>query len=103
MDVDALADFNAVAQHHGFGPASRALGRPKATLSRRVAQLEESLGVRLVERGARRLRLTEEGLALHERTLGLLAEITRRARPWRRARRCRPASCASARRSCSRM
>jgi DNA-binding transcriptional LysR family regulator len=75
MDLDALVDFNAVAQHHGFGPASRALGRSKATLSRRVAQLEESLGVRLVERGARRLRLTEEGIALHERTLGLLAEL----------------------------
>ncbi|NPT55145.1 LysR family transcriptional regulator [Paraburkholderia elongata] len=75
MDLTSLADFNAVALHGGFGPASRALDRPKATLSRRVAELEEDLGVRLIERGARRLRLTEEGLALHERTLGLMAEI----------------------------
>ena len=75
MDLTALADFNAVALHGGFGPASRALDRPKATLSRRVAELEEALGVRLIERGARRMRLTEEGMALHERTRMLLAEL----------------------------
>lgn len=75
MDLTSLAAFNAVALHGGFGPASRALDRPKATLSRRVAELEEDLGVRLIERGARRLRLTEEGLALHERTRGLMTEI----------------------------
>lgn len=75
MDLTALADFNVVALHGGFGPAARKLGRPKATLSRRVGELEQSLGVRLIERGARTLRLTEEGRALHERTRGLLAEI----------------------------
>jgi DNA-binding transcriptional LysR family regulator len=75
MDLTALADFNAVALHGGFGPAARNAGRPKATLSRRVAELEQSLGVRLIERGTRMLRLTEEGRALHERTRGLLAEI----------------------------
>ncbi|PRY08010.1 LysR family transcriptional regulator [Paraburkholderia sp. BL25I1N1] len=75
MDLTSLADFNAVAVHGGFGPAGRALDRPKATLSRRVAELEEALGVRLIERGSRTLRLTEEGLVLHERTRGLMAEI----------------------------
>lgn len=75
MDLTSLADFNAVALHGGFGPAGRALDRPKATLSRRVAELEESLGVRLIERGSRRLRLTEEGAALHERTRALMEEI----------------------------
>ncbi|MDR5822947.1 LysR family transcriptional regulator [Caballeronia sp. LZ043] len=75
MDVVALVDFNAVALHGGFGPAARQTGRPKATLSRHVAELEQSLGVRLIERGARTLRLTEEGRALHERTRGLLSEI----------------------------
>lgn len=75
MDLIALVDFNAVALHGGFGPAARQTGRPKATLSRHVAELEQSLGVRLIERGARTLRLTEEGRALHERTRGLLAEI----------------------------
>jgi DNA-binding transcriptional LysR family regulator len=75
MDLTALADFNAVASHGGFGPAARETGRPKATLSRRVAELEQALGVRLVERGSRALRLTDDGRALFERTRGLLAEI----------------------------
>lgn len=68
MDMLAIADFNAVVKHGGFGAASRADGQSKATLSRRVRELEESLGVRLIERGARPLRLTEEGAVLHART-----------------------------------
>lgn len=75
MDLLAIKDFNLVARHGGFGKAARATGRPKATLSRRVAELEESLGVRLFERGSRNLRLTEEGLALFERTGQLLTEL----------------------------
>jgi DNA-binding transcriptional LysR family regulator len=75
MDLLALADFNLVARHGGFGRAARASGRPKATLSRRVAELEASLGLRLLERGARTLKLTQEGRALHERTAALLTEI----------------------------
>lgn len=75
MDLQALSDFNLVAAHGGFGRAERASGRSKATLSRRVAELEQSLGVRLIERGSQSLRLTDEGQALHERTNGLLAEI----------------------------
>jgi DNA-binding transcriptional LysR family regulator len=75
MDLEALSDFNLVATHGGFGRASRFSGRPKATLSRRVAELEQSLGVRLIERGSQSLRLTDEGRALHERTAGPLSEI----------------------------
>lgn len=76
MDLQALSDFDLVASHGGFGRAARQSGRSKATLSRRVGELEESLGVRLIERGAQSLRLTEEGRALHERTHGLLSDIT---------------------------
>jgi DNA-binding transcriptional LysR family regulator len=75
MDLLALADFHLVVTHGGIGRASRASGRPKATLSRRVMELEESLGVRLLDRGSRSLRLTEEGGTLHARTKGLLGEI----------------------------
>ncbi|AMR78152.1 LysR family transcriptional regulator [Cupriavidus nantongensis] len=75
MDLAALADFNLVAAQGGFGKASRYSGRPKATLSRRVMDLEDSLGVRLFERGTRSLRLTEAGRALYERTHPLVAEI----------------------------
>ncbi|GGA99202.1 LysR family transcriptional regulator [Brucella endophytica] len=75
MDLLALSDFNLVARHGGFGKAARAAGRPKATLSRRVAELEASLNLRLFERGARTLKLTEEGRALFERTGQLLSEL----------------------------
>jgi DNA-binding transcriptional LysR family regulator len=75
MDLLALADFNLVARHGGFGRAARATGRPKATLSRRVAELESSLDLRLFERGARVLKLTQEGRALFERTGALLTEL----------------------------
>lgn len=75
MDLQALSDFDLVAANSGFGRAARVSGRSKATLSRRVAELEESLGVRLIERGLQTLRLTDEGRALHERTHGLLSEI----------------------------
>jgi DNA-binding transcriptional LysR family regulator len=75
MDLQALTDFNLVATHGGFGRASRRSGRAKATLSRRVAELEQNLGARLLERGGHTLRLTEEGRTLHERTQGLLTEI----------------------------
>ncbi|MBC7736430.1 MAG: LysR family transcriptional regulator [Candidatus Saccharibacteria bacterium] len=75
MDLLALSDFNLVARHGGFGKASRASGRPKATLSRRVAELEVALDLRLFERGTRVLKLTEEGRALFERTAPLLTEL----------------------------
>lgn len=75
MDLLALADFNLVARHGGFGKAARAAGRPKATLSRRVAELEAALDLRLFERGARVLKLTQEGRALYERTGTLLTEL----------------------------
>jgi DNA-binding transcriptional LysR family regulator len=75
MDLLALADFNLVARHGGFGKAARAAARPKATLSRRVAELEANLDLRLFERGARDLKLTEEGRALFERTAALLTEL----------------------------
>jgi DNA-binding transcriptional LysR family regulator len=75
MDLLALADFNLVARHGGFGRAARATGRPKATLSRRVGELESNLNIRLFERGGRVLKLTEEGRALFERTASLLTEL----------------------------
>lgn len=75
MDLLALADFTLVARHGGFGRAARESGRPKATLSRRVADLESGLNLRLFERGPRVLKLTEEGRALYEKTSVLLAQL----------------------------
>ena len=75
MDYVALGDFNQVALHGGFGRASRATAQSKSTMSRRVKELETSLGVRLIDRGSRSLRLTEEGALLHARTLAQYGEI----------------------------
>ena len=75
MDLTALADFHLVAVQGGFRRASLASGRPRATLSRRVAELETSLGVRLFERGSRSLRLTDEGRVLHAQTQSSLNDI----------------------------
>ncbi|WP_144638793.1 LysR family transcriptional regulator [Bordetella genomosp. 13] len=75
MDLNALADFQLVAAQGGFGKASRASGRSKATLSRRIADLEDALGIRLIERGARSLALTEAGQVLLARTQGPMHEI----------------------------
>jgi DNA-binding transcriptional LysR family regulator len=76
MDLNALADFALVAAHGGLGKASRASGRSKATLSRRMADLEEQLGVRLIERSARGLKLTEAGEQLMARTEGPMHEVS---------------------------
>jgi DNA-binding transcriptional LysR family regulator len=76
MDLNALADFALVAAHGGLGKASRASGRSKATLSRRMAELEEQLGVRLIERSARGLKLTEAGELLVARTEGPMHEVS---------------------------
>ncbi|WP_339900091.1 LysR family transcriptional regulator [uncultured Gilvimarinus sp.] len=75
MDLLAIADFNLVAKYGGYGRAARSTGRSKATLSRRVAELESRLNLRLVERGARTLTLTEEGKALYERSRVLLTDL----------------------------
>ncbi len=76
MNFQALADFNLVARYEGFGKASRSSGRSKASLSRHVAELEENLRVRLLERVDRSFRLTEEGKNLYNRTAGLLGEVS---------------------------
>ena len=86
MNLEALSDFVLVASHGGVAQAARASGRPKASLSRRVMELEASLGVRLFERGSRSVRLTEDGELLLARTSGPLGEIAEAAETMREGR-----------------
>ena len=60
-DLNDLNLYAAVVANGGFSAASRALNTPKSRLSRRVAALEQQLGVRLVERTTRRFKVTEIG------------------------------------------
>lgn len=72
--LDDLLYFEAVVRHGGFAAASRATSIPKSKLSRRVAGLEERLGVRLLERSTRRFAVTAVGEAFYARCRAALAE-----------------------------
>ena len=69
-----LATLSKVVELNGFSAAARALGVPKAAVSRAVADLEATLGVRVLNRTTRRLSLTEAGKQLAERAAHILAE-----------------------------
>lgn len=73
-DLNDLYFFAKVVEHGGFAPAGRALGIPKSTLSRRVAALEERLGVRLLHRSTRRFFVTETGHEYHKHCVAMLVE-----------------------------
>lgn len=74
VDLNDYAYFAEVVAHGGFAAAGRALREPKSKLSRRVAGLEERLGLRLIERSSRRFRVTDTGQAFYERCRAILAE-----------------------------
>jgi DNA-binding transcriptional LysR family regulator len=61
----SISAFVAVARASGFSAASREIGVPLPTVSRRVAELEEHLGVRLFHRSTRHVALTEEGQSFY--------------------------------------
>jgi DNA-binding transcriptional LysR family regulator len=65
-DLNSLAIFAKVVEAKGFSEAARRLKIPISTVSRRVAELEDQLGVRLLERSTRNLRLTDIGAEVLE-------------------------------------
>lgn len=67
--------FVEVARNGSFSAASRALGVPNPTLSRRIAAMEARLGVRLFERSTRRVALTSAGLLHFDRCAHLADEV----------------------------
>ena len=73
-DLNDFAYFAEVVSHGGFAAASRALKEPKSKLSRRVARLEERMGLRLIERSSRRFRVTDVGRLFFERCKAIQLE-----------------------------
>jgi len=73
-DFNDLQFFAAVVAHRGFSAAARALGMPKSRISRRVALLEERLGVRLLDRTTRGLGLTQVGQQVFEHARAAVIE-----------------------------
>lgn len=61
MDFDAIAVFVKVVEAGGFSAAGRVLNMPKTTVSAKVAALERRLGVSLIQRTTRKIRVTEAG------------------------------------------
>ncbi|MFT0533586.1 LysR substrate-binding domain-containing protein [Castellaniella hirudinis] len=74
QNLDDLAYFALVAEHGGFAAAERASGIPKSKLSRRMAELESRLGVRLAQRSTRRFALTSVGQQVVQHACAMLAE-----------------------------
>jgi DNA-binding transcriptional LysR family regulator len=74
-DLNDVQFFVAVVENQGFSAAARVLNLPKSSVSRRIASLEARLGVRLIERSTRSLRLTEVGFSFYDRCRAILGEL----------------------------
>ena len=74
QDLNDMLYFAEVVDRGGFAAAGRALGLPKSKLSRRVAELENRLGVRLLQRTTRKLSLTEAGERYHRHCVAMREE-----------------------------
>jgi DNA-binding transcriptional LysR family regulator len=74
-DLNAARVLVRVARAGSFRGAARALGMPKTTVSRKVAELEEHFGVQLLQRTTRTLALTDAGAAFVEEADGAIARL----------------------------
>src|SRR3989442_652052 len=75
MDLNQIVVFVRVVQAGSFSAAARRLGMPKSTVSRKVSDLEERIGARLLQRTTRKLGLTDAGRVYYERTARIVGEI----------------------------
>ena len=74
QDLNDLFYFSMVVEKNGFAAAGRALEIPKSRLSRRIAQLEDRLGVRLLQRSTRRFAVTDAGQRFYRHCQAVIAE-----------------------------
>jgi DNA-binding transcriptional LysR family regulator len=76
-DFNDLYLFAQIVIHNGYSAASRTLGIPKSTLSRRIAALEERLGSRLVQRSSRTFAVTAAGRLFLQHCIAMIATCRR--------------------------
>lgn len=74
LNLNDLQIFVQVVDHGGFTAASRALGLPKQTLSKRIVELESRAGVRLIHRTSRSFTVTELGRELYRHAAAMVVE-----------------------------
>lgn len=75
IEISDLRAFVRIAELRGISASARALGAPKSTVSRSLMRLEEGLGIALVERSTRTLRVTDAGRLFQTHALRILAEV----------------------------
>lgn len=75
VDLNKVAVFARVVETGTFTAAARSLGLPKSSISRSVSQLEDALGVRLLQRTTRSVQLTEAGATYYEKVRGALTGL----------------------------
>lgn len=74
-NLAAMQVFVGVVEAGGLSAAGRALGLAPSSVSRRISELEDMLGVRLLHRTTRKLSLTEAGETYYERTRDIVQAV----------------------------
>lgn len=77
MELRILRSFLAVTREQSISGAARALHITQPSLSRQIMELEEEMGVKLFERGNRKITLTKQGVLLHKRA-GQIMELVQK-------------------------
>jgi DNA-binding transcriptional LysR family regulator len=85
LNLEDIRAFLRIAQEGSFSKAAKSLDVPKATLSRRVAQLERGLGVQLLVRTTRSVQVTEAGREFMPEAAGVLTALEHAAAKVREA------------------
>ena len=76
MDLAAISAFVTVGESGGFRAAATILGMTSSGVSKAITRLEKKLGVQLLARTTRSVRLTPAGAAFHARCRAILAELS---------------------------
>ena len=103
MDLNELLIFTRVVEAGSFTAGARLLAMPKSSVSRKIAELEDRLAARLLQRTTRKLGLTDAGRVYYEHCARIVAAVAEAEQavlmpiigPWQSA-----SSAMAARRDC---